>query len=115
MERSGTSPEPRAKRWETKPTDHSEAPAAGLTYRQLAAARWLVRGRGNLDIAQRLGVARHTVERWKRLPAFIAGSSGCARSSRVRRVPPDGPFARHLAAEIAKTEKVTRGKNFLRI
>jgi cephalosporin hydroxylase len=46
--------------------------ASGLSDRQLAAARFVARGRGSVEIAQRLHVNRHTVARWRRRPAFIA-------------------------------------------
>ena len=43
-----------------------------LSYRQLTAARLIVRGRGSVEVANHLGVNRHTVAIWKRNPAFRA-------------------------------------------
>ena len=46
--------------------------ARPLTYRQLATARLIVRGRGSLEVARQVGVEHHSVARWKRDPAFRA-------------------------------------------
>jgi len=45
-------------------------PPRPLTYRQLAAARLMIKGRGTLEIAHHLGVEHHSVARWKRNPLF---------------------------------------------
>ena len=43
-----------------------------LTTRQLAAARLVVQGRSSSDVAKRIGTIRQTINRWKKLPAFVA-------------------------------------------
>ena len=55
----------------SNPTAHSGARGV-LSHRQLAAARLLARGHGTMRVAERLGVNRHTVARWKRDPRFAA-------------------------------------------
>lgn len=47
-------------------------PTDALSYRQLTAARLIVRGRGSVEVAKHLGINRHTVAIWKRDPAFRA-------------------------------------------
>ena len=69
--RASTAPAPeRMQNCKTNPMEHSGTSA--LSYRQLAAARFIVRGRGSVEIGQRLGIARHTVARWKHNPLFMA-------------------------------------------
>jgi len=53
-------------------TNPNSPVALTLTSRQLAAARLTVQGMSSEAVAQRLATIRQTVNRWKRLPAFIA-------------------------------------------
>ena len=84
-EHSGTSHDDQDQNCKTNPTEHlgtlsdtaaqSAAPGRAvspLSNRQLAAARYLARGRGSTETAQRLGITRQTVARWNHNPAFAA-------------------------------------------
>src|SRR4051794_38837852 len=51
---------------------HKTKPPRKLTSRQLAAVRLLVRGVATANIASYLGIDRHTLARWRRLPLFDA-------------------------------------------
>jgi hypothetical protein len=57
-----------------RPDANRENEATGarrpLSLRQHAAARFLARGYGSVQIARHLGINRHTIGRWKRDPRF---------------------------------------------
>jgi hypothetical protein len=78
-----------------------------LSYRQLTAARLIVRGRGSVEVANHLGVNRHTVAIWKRNPAFRAEverlrerltASAVTPRPRARKVAPPSVPRAHPAA-----------------
>jgi hypothetical protein len=88
-----------------------------LTYRQLAAARLIVRGRGSLEVARQVGVEHHSVARWKRDPAFRAElerlrslktNSAVARSLPARRPSPPQPTAARVAPARAASLRLTK-------
>ena len=72
-EQSGTSQFDLAQREDggSKPTEQNGTSVA-LTPRQSVALRLLARGHGTTRAAQRFGVTRQTIARWKRDPGFAA-------------------------------------------
>jgi hypothetical protein len=94
-----------------------------LTPRQRAALAWLIEGATVSAVADRLGVERRTVGRWKKHPRFVAevdrrcaapvaGAGAVAERVRVKRVTPLSKIRRAKDELMAEME-ATRPKKYI--
>jgi transposase-like protein len=78
---------PREKSEYAKRTQPAPVPAV-LAPRQVLAVRLLMVGMGVTDAAREVGVCRHTIRRWMKMPAFVAEARRQAAAVAASRKPP---------------------------